>query len=222
MDPPCSDSRLYGRRAFFGILAAGALGIVAGEPLQRLVSNVLPITGVGATGWRIFSVASPMPEFDPATWRLRVDGLVERPLELSYAELLRLPQATETRTFHCVTGWSVDDVSWAGARLPDLLEAARPLPSATAVSFHSAEAPYLDSLTLEQARLPGVMLAHRMDREPLTRPHGAPVRLVVPQMYGYKGVKWLARIELTEKQEAGFWERRGWDWDAWIGDSNGY
>jgi len=176
---------------------------------------------VGATGWRIYTVASPMPTFEPASWRLRVDGLVDAPQELTYAELQQLPEANVVATFHCVTGWSVPDVHWRGVLVTDLLAAARPRASAGAVTFHSSEAPYLDSLTLDQARLPGVMVAYRMEGEPIPREHGAPARLVIPQMYGYKGVKWVERIELTEQPVAGFWEQRGWDWDAWIGNSNG-
>ena len=66
------------------------------------------------------------------------------------------------------------------------------------------------------------MLAHHMDDAPLTRAHGAPVRLVIPEMYGYKNVKWLTRIELVPKLVPGFWEVNGYDVDAWVGRSNGY
>jgi hypothetical protein len=67
-----------------------------------------------------------------------------------------------------------------------------------------------------------LMLALDMDGAPLTRPHGSPVRVVIPEMYGYKGVKWLTRIDLVPKLEEGFWEQRGYDVDAWVGRSNGY
>jgi DMSO/TMAO reductase YedYZ molybdopterin-dependent catalytic subunit len=66
------------------------------------------------------------------------------------------------------------------------------------------------------------MLALKMDGKPLTRPHGSPVRLVIPQMYGYKGVKWLKSIEVSREAFAGYWEREGYDNDAWVGRSNGY
>jgi DMSO/TMAO reductase YedYZ molybdopterin-dependent catalytic subunit len=218
---PVGDSRPYGRRAFLGIVAAGAVALVAGGPLQRLASKVVPLDGVGASGWRIYTVSSPMPVFDPERWRLRIDGLVEAPQELTYGDLLRLPQTEAVSTFRCVTGWSVEDVHWRGVLLDDLLKPASSRPEAKALTFYSSEVPYLDSLTIEQSRLPGVMIAHELDGEPLSREHGSPARLVIPQMYGYKGVKWVERIELAEKPVAGFWEQRGWDWDAWVGDSNG-
>ena len=67
-----------------------------------------------------------MPTFDPATWRLRIEGLVDRPQTLTYAELRALPRAEQVSTFHCVTGWSVENVHWAGVRFRDLLARGRP------------------------------------------------------------------------------------------------
>ena len=204
-------------------MAGGIAALAWGDPLQRLSARLSPVEAIFVSdGWRIYSVAETMPTFDPASWRLRIDGLVENPQELTYDELLALPRARQISDFHCVTGWSVADVHWQGVRFADLLEPAGPLPEARALNFISAEEPYADSLELEQALLDDVMLAHSMDGLPLTRPHGAPARLVIPEMYGYKGVKWVNRIELTANYVPGYWERRGYDSDAWVGDSNGY
>ena len=120
-----------------------------------------------------------------------------------------------------MTGWTVDGVRWGGVRFQHLLELAQPLPAARAIEFVSLEQPYTDSLTIEQATLPDVMLALDMDGAPLTRPHGSPARVVIPEMYGYKGVKWVSRMELVAKQPTGFWENLGYDQDAWVGRSNG-
>ena len=209
------------RRTFFGVLAAGLTSLWWGDAVWRGVRSVgeglspvgIPIVG---GGWRIFTVNPPMPVFDPARWRLRIEGLVERPVELTYDELLALPRARQVSDFHCVTGWSVENARWAGVRFDDLLAQARPRPDAKAISFYSAEEPYVDSLTLEQARLPDAMLAYALDGKPLTRPHGAPARVVMPRMYGYKNVKWVDRIVLTHEQLEGYWEERGYDRDAWI------
>jgi DMSO/TMAO reductase YedYZ molybdopterin-dependent catalytic subunit len=116
----------------------------------------------------------------------------------------------------------VRNVRWAGVRFHDLLAHAEPLPAATAIEFVSAEEPYTDSLTLAQARLHDVLLAYEMDGEALSRPHGAPARVVIPEMYGYKGVKWLQRMELVARQPTGYWENLGYDQNAWVGRSNGY
>ncbi|MCW2967475.1 MAG: molybdopterin-dependent oxidoreductase, partial [Solirubrobacteraceae bacterium] len=163
-----------------------------------------------------------MPTFDPASWRLRIDGMVRRPVELTYQDLLALPRAAQVSDFHCVTGWSVPKVHWSGVRFSDLLATAGVLPGAGALSFVSAERPYVDALSLRQAMTPDAMLAVEMDGRPITREHGAPARLVMPQMYGYKGVKWVRQITVTRQPEIGFWEQRGYDLDAWVGRSNGY
>ena len=162
-----------------------------------------------------------MPRYDPATWRLRIDGLVDRPQTIDIEQLRALPAAEQISTFHCVTGWTVRNVHWRGVRFADLLAAAAPHPDAGVLTFASAEQPYVDTLTLDQARLPDVMLAYEMDGQPLPRPHGAPVRLVIPDMYGYKNVKWVERITVGARAAPGYWEQRGYDTDAWVGRSNG-
>lgn len=111
---------------------------------------------------------------------------------------------------------------WRGVRFRDLLAPARPLATAKAIAFVSAERPYVDTPTLEQALLPDAMLAYEMDGAPLSRPHGAPARVVIPEMYGYKNVKWVERIVLGKDAFDGFWEQRGYDRNAWVGRSNGY
>ena len=222
------EGRPYGRRAFFALVGAGLTSLAWGGSALDLASKstlVVPESLRAAIpvgqGWRIYAVNPPHPRFDPVGWRLRIEGLVERPQSLTYAELLALPQADQTSDFHCVTGWSVEDVRWRGVRFADLLAAATPLPSARALAFVSAERPYVDTLTLRQALAPDAMLAHAMDDRPLTRPHGAPARVVMPRMYGYKGVKWVERIVVTDRVADGYWEQRGYDRDAWVGDSNG-
>jgi len=93
--------------------------------------------------------------------------------------------------------------------------------SGTVLQFVSAESPYVDTLTLQQAELHDAMLAYEMDGKPLAREHGAPVRVVIPEMYGYKNVKWVERIVVTDRVDPGYWEQRGYDVDAFVGRSNG-
>ena len=220
--------RPIGRRAFLGAVGFGLSSLAWGgdaadvltQSTRLLPEPVRALIPFGK-GWRIYAVNPPHPTFHPATWRLRIDGLVERPQTLTYAQLLALPQARQTSDFVCVTGWSVDDVRWSGVRFGDLLAAARPLPSARALRFESMEEPYVDTLTLGQALSADAMLAHGMDGAPLERKHGAPARVVMPRMYGYKGVKWVRRIVVTDRVSDGYWQQRGYDRDAWIGGSNG-
>ena len=97
----------------------------------------------------------------------RVDGLVAQPVALTYEELLRMPRAEQVWHFHCVTGWSVKNVHWAGVRFPYLLATAGPRQRGSVLTFVSAERPYVDTLTLGQAGLADAMLAYEMDGEPL-------------------------------------------------------
>jgi DMSO/TMAO reductase YedYZ molybdopterin-dependent catalytic subunit len=224
---PPEATRPYGRRAFLGVTALGLSSLFWGKSAWSAFSsaaqpleNALPASLV-PSGWRIYTVASTMPTFDPNTWRLSIDGLVDKPQTLTYADLRALPRAEQVSNFHCVTGWSVDNVHWAGVRFRDLLAAAQPQFDASVLEFVSAEAPYVDTLTLKQAELHDAMLAYEMNGAPLPREHGAPVRVVIPEMYGYKNTKWVQRINVTNQVTPGYWEQRGYDVDAWVGKSNG-
>ena len=223
-----ASERHYGRAAFVALLGGGVSSLwwgakVSGifSPLtssvSQLVGNLFPVGG-----WRIYTISGSMPEFDPKAWRLEIDGLVGKPRSFTYQELRALPRAHQVSDFHCVTGWTVHGVRWSGVRFAHLLDQVEPLPEAKAIRFVSLEQPYDDSLTLEQLRLHDVLLALDMDGAPLSRPHGSPARVVIPEMYGYKGVKWLTRMELVAHQPTGYWEGLGYDQNAWVGRSNGY
>jgi len=222
--PALGDVRPYGRRTFLTLVAGGETSLFWGPAVWSVARDVLlplagvlppPLAGLVRSGWRIYTVTS-IPHVARSTWRLKIDGLVEQPVELTYADLRALPRAEQVTDFHCVTGWSVSNVHWAGVRFRDLLAVARPLPAAQAVGFFSGDGAYSDSLTMDQTYLGDAMLAYEMDGTPLTRPHGAPARVVIPEMYGYKGVKWVNQITLLDQPFDGYWENRGYDRNAWI------
>ena len=222
------SQRRYGRGVFLATVAGGLTSLFWGKSAWSTVSGVVsPVAGAIAPilptgGWRIYTISGHMPVFDPASWRLSISGLVEQPTSLTYDELRALPRVEQISTFHCVTGWTVQNVHWGGVRLHDVLAAAGPQASAHALEFVSMEEPYVDYLTLQQASLHDVMLAYEMDGQALPREHGAPVRLIIPEMYGYKNVKWLQGINLVSEAGSGYWEQLGYDSDAWVGRSNGY
>ena len=221
------EERKYGRGVFLATVAAGVSSLAWGRSAWSHVSSALGgaeafVPLVPGGGWRIYTVADHMPVFDPETWQLRVGGLVQEPLTLDYGALRALPRTNQVRTFHCVTGWTVQDVHWSGVHLTDLFDRVKPLPEAGAVQFVSAEVPYVDYLALRQASLADVMLAYEMNGKPLPQEHGSPIRLVIPEMYGYKNVKWVSEIRLVRQPEDGYWEQLGYDRDAWVGRSNGY
>jgi DMSO/TMAO reductase YedYZ molybdopterin-dependent catalytic subunit len=212
-----------GRRAVLSILGLGAAGTLFGSQVQDGISSLLRSVHAGGVAnllpgggqFTLYTITNGYPAA-PADYRLRVDGLVKRPLSLAVSDLQSLPATRLTRNFQCVTGWVVDDVHWAGVRLVDLAAHAGLDSSATAFRFTSFDGLYTESLTLEQAHETGAIVAYSMLGAPVTRQHGGPVRLYVPDMFGYKSIKWLSGIELVSHAEPGYWEQNGYPVDAWI------
>jgi len=221
-----------GRRVVLGMLGLGAVGVLTGRWLQDREQRVLAAVGsrdpTGLTqlvpagaGFRFYSVTGGVAARTAADYRLDVTGLVRRPGRFTIDDLRRLPRLELTRDFQCVTGCRVPQVHWAGVALADLLDHVGVLPAAAAVRFTSFDGTYTESLTLGQARRPDVLVATEMLGGPVTHPHGGPVRLYVAPMYGYKSIKWLDGIEVVDRVVPGYWERQGYDVDAWVGRSNG-
>ncbi|MCE5359515.1 molybdopterin-dependent oxidoreductase [Candidatus Igneacidithiobacillus taiwanensis] len=163
-----------------------------------------------------YTYTGSYPQIDPQSYRLRCDGLIAREQVFTLADLYRRSTFPEVHTFHCVTGWTVADVHWQGIALASFLSELQVQSGARYVVFHSADGVYVDSLSLEQARAPGVMLATHIAGQPLLRKGGYPLRLLVPQMYGYKSVKWVNRIELRASRPEGTWEKDGYPSNAYI------
>ncbi len=221
-----------GRRVIIGMLAAGTVGVATGAGIQGRLEDILaPIqngdpTGLtsllpDAGGFRFYSVTASVPTRTAADYRLRVTGMVGRSATFTLDQLHAMTQTALTRDFQCVTGWRVAAVPWSGVTLADLLDAVQIQPGAQAVTIRSFDGVYTESLTLDQARRPDVLIALNMLGAPVTHEHGGPVRLYVAPMYGYKSLKWLSEIEVTDRVQPGYWEQDGYDVDAWVGHSNG-
>lgn len=162
-----------------------------------------------------------------ADWRLVIDGLVERPLSFSLAELRAQPARTQITRHDCVEGWSSIG-KWTGARLEPLLDRAGLKPEAKFLVFHCADSlavggdKYYESIDLIDARHPQTILAYDKNDAPLPVRHGAPVRLRVERQLGYKHAKYVMRIEAVDGLErfgqgkGGYWEDRGYEWYAGI------
>jgi DMSO/TMAO reductase YedYZ molybdopterin-dependent catalytic subunit len=165
-----------------------------------------------------------------ANWRLVVDGLVETPLQLSLAELRRLPARTQITRHDCVEGWSCIG-KWTGAPLKEVLDRAGLKTNARYIVFHCADmleqtldgsGQYYESIDLVDAFHPQTILAYDMNGAPVSVAHGAPLRLRVERQLGYKMAKYVMRIEAVEdfaslgRGRGGFWEDRGYEWYAGI------
>ncbi|MBB6487794.1 molybdopterin-binding protein [Rhizobium lusitanum] len=165
-----------------------------------------------------------------ADWRLKIDGLVERPVALSLADLKRLPSRTQITRHDCVEGWSAIG-KWTGVPLGPILQSVGLKPTARYAVFYCADqleqsidgsGTYYESVDLIDAFHPQTILAYQLNGKDLEVAHGAPLRLRVERHLGYKHAKYLMRIEIKESfaslwgGKGGFWEDRGYEWYAGI------
>jgi DMSO/TMAO reductase YedYZ molybdopterin-dependent catalytic subunit len=164
-------------------------------------------------------ITSTNPKIQVDTYKLAVDGEVNNPVKLSWNDFLKLPMTTSVSDFHCVESWSVRDCKWEGVRLKDLEQLVKPKEVAKAVTFECADA-YSTSLFREELSGDDVLLAYRLNGEPLKVGYGFPVRLVVPSKYAYKSALWVVHLRFARDKELGFWERRGYSdiADVWKND----
>jgi DMSO/TMAO reductase YedYZ molybdopterin-dependent catalytic subunit len=210
----------YSRRWFL-VLAGGFVAAAAG--VVQLFRWLAGGDGNGPSGgggtrdmtgdFPVLSVEQP-PDVPASQWVVVIDGLVERPLRLDPAAWGALAHVDVTADFHCVEGWSVDDVRWRGVSPRTLLDRAGARPEGTHITFHAHGGTYVDSLSVEQALEATTLLADALDGKPLPADHGGPVRLVIPTQQGYKSVKWVERLEITDRSVEGYWEQRGYPVDA--------
>jgi DMSO/TMAO reductase YedYZ molybdopterin-dependent catalytic subunit len=142
-------------------------------------------------------------------WSLVVDGACRQPLTLDWDAFTALEQVDDVSDFHCVTGWSRLDVPWCGVRLSTVAALADLEDDAEVVLCHARDG-YATNLPLAEALKDDVLLAHAVDGQPLPREHGGPVRVVAPQLYAWKGAKWVTRLEFLRQDQRGFWELRGY------------
>jgi hypothetical protein len=152
-------------------------------------------------------------------WKLTVDGMVQEPFTLSFAELLALKRQDQVVDFHCVEGWSIHDVPWNGVHLATLFDMARVKKGATHVTFHTVEDAYNESLPLDVALEPRTLLAYGIDCNTLPLQHGFPLRLIVPRKYAYKSPKYVYRIELTDHPIDGYWVDKGYPYDGDVSEN---
>jgi DMSO/TMAO reductase YedYZ molybdopterin-dependent catalytic subunit len=149
--------------------------------------------------------AGPTPGFDPATWDLRVFGLVKRKRTFSYFEFFALPRVQVRADMHCVTRWSKLDNLWEGVATRELLKHIEPLPEAKFVMVH-CEHGFTTNLPVEDFFGEDCLFAMKHGGVDLEPDHGHPLRLVVPRLYAWKSAKWVRGIEFLAADQPGFWE----------------
>jgi DMSO/TMAO reductase YedYZ molybdopterin-dependent catalytic subunit len=215
---PAYGSVRYTRRRMLilgGALVAGVAAVIAGvkafgESAKVTVSDAI------SDQFGPFPVRSieSVPDVAADQWVVKVDGLVDSPLTIDRATWTSFRRMQETVDFHCVEGWGVDDVRWGGVAPSVLLDQAGVKQQAKYAVFHAYGGEYKSSLPLDLIRDPQTMLADSLNGAPLPPKHGGPLRLVVPKQLGYKNVKWVERIELSDEIVTGYWESNGYPEDA--------
>ncbi|PCJ71514.1 MAG: sulfite oxidase-like oxidoreductase [Rhodobiaceae bacterium] len=167
-------------------------------PGQRLVEK-WPVLDLGI-----------QPDVPKESWQLIVDGAVENPIVWNWDVFSAQPQTSYVSDIHCVTTWSRYDNRWEGVSSAHLLDVVKPTPEAKHLIFHSYDG-YTTNVSLDVFRDEDVLLAHSWEGAPLTREHGAPVRVIIPKWYFWKSAKWIQRIEFSAVDQPGFWEVRGYN-----------
>ena len=223
-----------GRRRLLAAVPAGiglvSLGALAYELLPGWYRAVFNAPEAGLTGavtaltpvsnFYIVSKNFVDPSVDGQSWRLRVGGMVDRPLSLSLSQLRGLPSTSEFVTLECISnnvgGELMSTGSFTGVSLKDLVALAGPRSGASWVGFKAVDG-YSESLSLDTVNgAPEILVAYELDGAALPSSHGFPARVLIPGHYGMKGPKWLDTVELGTQETRGYWEQQGWDHNALV------
>ncbi len=168
----------------------------------------VPVGQTLTTKWPVLDLGYH-PQIPMDMWRLTIDGEVENPIVLKWDDVMDLPQTEDTSDFHCVTTWSKLNMTWKGVSLLDIAALVQPKATATHIMCYGYDT-YTTNVAIEEALKPDVLLAHTVEGEPLALEHGGPLRMITPQLYAWKGSKWIKRIEFMSANKLGFWEERGY------------
>lgn len=174
--------------------------------------------------WPILD-ASGAPAIDLAHWRFRIGGLVAQPMEWNWEQFCALPRVRVFSDFHCVTRWSRLGNLWEGVSTRELIRCAGGArPNAHFILAQGYDRGWTTNLPLEDFLAEDALVAFLHDGEAISPEHGGPARLIVPRLYAWKSAKWIAGVELTEQDHAGFWEANGYHMrgDPWLEERYGY
>jgi DMSO/TMAO reductase YedYZ molybdopterin-dependent catalytic subunit len=176
--------------------------------VEKLSEQMLPPGQVWGKKFVIYA-ALGIPRINPNDWKLKVDGLVENPIEYTYDQLTSMPQTSYVKSAHCVTRWSIKDVQWEGLPIMSLLRPARIKSEAKWLMFHCAEG-YSAPVPLDEALRDDAILAFKLNGKPLSAEQGFPARPFLPNLYLWKSAKWVNRMELIPGYSDGYWEMYGY------------
>ncbi len=204
------SANLQGVKMDSAILGSGDLnrdGVPRLPPDQKVVKN-WPVLDLGI-----------LPEIKLSDWSLTVDGLCEDHKTYTIDDLKKLGETTDTSDFHCVTGWSQYDMKWQGVLFSKIAADCKIQLAAKFVWIEASDN-YTTNIPIEEAMKYDVLIAYNVDDKPLPKEHGGPVRMITPQLWAWKGAKWIKRITFLHEDRKGFWEERGYSNSAipWLND----
>jgi len=204
--------------------AAKTSGPAASPPAAELQKRFPPVPGTrpeltqNADFYRIDINLRP-PAIDAAAWRLKLEGLVERPLTLSLDDIRARPRQTQALTLSCISnpvgGDLISTGFWTGTPFKALLDEAGLKPGVQEIAIESADGFY-ESVPLAEALDGRTLLVYEMNGEPLTAEHGYPLRIFIPGHFGMKQPKWITRMQALDHPGRGFWVDRNWSATAFV------
>jgi DMSO/TMAO reductase YedYZ molybdopterin-dependent catalytic subunit len=167
-------------------------------PPGQYKTNDFPVLSMG-----------PTPDVEISDWSLEVFGLVEKPMKWNWDEFAKLPHSSVKKDIHCVTKWSKYDTNWSGVSLDDIMNLVGVSSSATHLIAHCFDG-YTTNIPLEDVMNGKAMIATSYEEDPIEAEHGGPARLLIPHLYFWKSAKWIKKLEFTDRDIPGFWERNGY------------
>lgn len=185
---------------------------MAREKLDDVLAQRLPPGQYAVRDFPVLHVGE-VPRFDPKTWRFRIGGEVDNPVELDWEKFASLPTKIVRTDIHCVTRWTKFDTTWEGVPFSEIVRIGKPKPGVRFVLTHGAGG-YSANLPLAIASGDDVLFAYKYEGELLEPIHGGPLRMFAPKRYFWKSTKWCTGVEFLNDDRPGFWELRGYSNDA--------
>jgi DMSO/TMAO reductase YedYZ molybdopterin-dependent catalytic subunit len=222
------------RRKFIIAAAAGGIGLLEYSTVSRWMNALAYPSNVSIQGYERFGEKAALmaitpnndfyvtskgmtPSVNIAEWRLKVDGLVENPLTLTYHDLLALPKIEKVMTLECISdpvgGNAIGNAKWTGTALKPLIERAKPKPEAAYAVVYAADG-FSSGHPMDRFWNEENFIAYQMNGDDLPPIHGYPARIFIPGKFGMKQPKWMTRIEFVNQAYLGYWESQGWSDDC--------
>jgi len=180
------------------------------------VSQIIPPGQKFIKGFPVRTAEAAPPPSALEKWQVKITGLVQKEIVIPFNQIQTMEPVEIVSDFHCVETWSVPENKWKGVRVKDLLEKASIKPE-THFAMVRSWGGYDSDIDLEALMADDTVLAWERNGKAIEPEHGWPLRLIIPNRYAYKSVKWVVEIELMKEDRPGYWEKRGYHMraDVW-------